>query len=301
MMENMNRTAKVILGAAAVYLALFLTAAPFDYPFSEFLTSHANVWLVTFGARLGPLPATMISGYCILALGSLREKWRLYRVAAIAIIAAGAFNVLKPDLSSMLDIGFLIVLWAVMFFLVRQVPVPGNTSLNEHILQYSVLVILISNTVVQFMKLLWGRPRFYALKLYDLTFVPWHRIAGFAMRPDAFRSFPSGHTVTAASMFLLVFLPVLYPERFHSRTKLWVLCGIYTALIASTRIMAGMHFLTDVLAGCAVFLLTMLVVTFVFRKLGIDIWSESAEEETKSNEQPENKSTGMDEGKIRNG
>ena len=49
------------------------------------------------------------------------------------------------------------------------------------------------------------------------------------------------------------------------------------------------------------FLLTMLVVTFVFRKLDIDIWSESLEEETKSNEQPENKRAGMDEGKIRNG
>jgi undecaprenyl-diphosphatase len=59
--------------------------------------------------------------------------------------------------------------------------------------------------------------------------------------PDQF-SFPSGHTMTALSVCvpLALFYPVLAPGLF--------LCAIS---IGMSRVVLGMHFLTDVLAGAA--------------------------------------------------
>lgn len=60
--------------------------------------------------------------------------------------------------------------------------------------------------------------------------------------PDQF-SFPSGHTITAFSM--ATSLMKFYPDL----TGILLFCAISIAL---SRLMLGMHFLTDVLAGAAI-------------------------------------------------
>ena len=65
---------------------------------------------------------------------------------------------------------------------------------------------------------------------------------GTLLPPDQF-SFPSGHTITAFSV--AVSLSVFYPP---------LLIGLlFTAFsVALSRILLGMHFLSDVLAGAAI-------------------------------------------------
>ena len=60
--------------------------------------------------------------------------------------------------------------------------------------------------------------------------------------PDQF-SFPSGHTITAFSMAisLSMFYPLMLPGL--------LFCA---ASVAASRVLLGMHFLTDVLAGAAI-------------------------------------------------
>jgi undecaprenyl-diphosphatase len=60
--------------------------------------------------------------------------------------------------------------------------------------------------------------------------------------PDQY-SFPSGHTITAFSMAITVGL-------FFPSCMLVLLCA--AALIAASRIVLGMHFLSDVLVGIAI-------------------------------------------------
>ncbi|HUO34973.1 MAG TPA: phosphatase PAP2 family protein [Candidatus Acidoferrum sp.] len=59
--------------------------------------------------------------------------------------------------------------------------------------------------------------------------------------PDKY-SFPSGHSITAFAVAVSV--GMFYPE-------LWGALLVAALLIASSRIILGMHFLSDVLAGCA--------------------------------------------------
>ena len=73
-----------------------------------------------------------------------------------------------------------------------------------------------------------------------LVFEP-HRWATL-LPPDKF-SFPSGHTITAFSV--AVSLSFFYP----SLTAVLLFCA---ASVAASRVLLGMHFLSDVLAGAAI-------------------------------------------------
>ena len=75
--------------------------------------------------------------------------------------------------------------------------------------------------------------------------------------PDQF-SFPSGHTITAfaVAVSLSAFYPDLAPGLFF--------CAVS---VAASRILLGMHFLSDVLAGAAIGTLLALASTWTIRLL----------------------------------
>lgn len=67
---------------------------------------------------------------------------------------------------------------------------------------------------------------------------------------DAFRSFPSGHTESAAlSYTLIVLIDCLKIENKKVKLALWLAPICWTGLTALGRIVAGAHFMSDVLFG----------------------------------------------------
>ena len=124
-----------------------------------------------------------------------------------------------------------------------------------------MVVSLISNAIVQGSKYIFCRTRFRAM-LYEgydnfEYFTNWYQIntnkfaSTSEFYEDYFKSFPSGHTCAAASSFLLILLPSFYSK---TNTLGWKItfstfAGIYTFLVALSRIVAGAHYLTDVLVG----------------------------------------------------
>ena len=67
---------------------------------------------------------------------------------------------------------------------------------------------------------------------------------------DAFRSFPSGHTSNAGMSYCLIMLiPCLDVKDKRVRAALWICPILWTGLTAIGRMVAGAHFLSDVLVG----------------------------------------------------
>lgn len=86
-----------------------------------------------------------------------------------------------------------------------------------------------------------GRPR------------PHHYLDGFIEGPISVNSFPSG--TTAAAFMPATFLSVTFSAEFpDSQWRIPIIVGSHTlaALAGAGRIIAGTHFLTDVLAGAAI-------------------------------------------------
>ena len=70
---------------------------------------------------------------------------------------------------------------------------------------------------------------------------------------DAFKSFPSGHTCSAGTLYTLIMIPTLFG--FKEKNKkgatlaCWLVPILYTALVAISRIMVGAHYMSDVTFG----------------------------------------------------
>ena len=111
------------------------------------------------------------------------------------------------------------------------------------------LAALVSSTALQWgLKLAFGRPR-PDLWLYDV------HTSGL--------SFPSGHATTAAALALVVgFLAWRTPYRWAA-----VIVGaLYTALMMLSRVVLGVHYPSDVLAGALTATLSVVTVFLLMRR-----------------------------------
>ena len=71
---------------------------------------------------------------------------------------------------------------------------------------------------------------------------------------DAFKSFPSGHTCSAGTLYTLIMIPTLFgwtgnKKKLGATIACWVVPIVYTGLVAISRIMVGAHYMSDVTFG----------------------------------------------------
>ena len=151
----------------------------------------------------------------------------------------------------------------------------SEETLNK-LFKWALVVIIaaaVSNGIVQGLKIFWGRYRYRAMNLEGSfeMFTPWYIINGkrditttqalLGIAGDAYKSFPSGHTCAATSIFLITVLPCLFEKLNNKKTRivLWTIPSVYTFLVALSRIMCGAHFFTDVFIS---FIITFVVILF---------------------------------------
>jgi len=123
----------------------------------------------------------------------------------------------------------------------------------EDLLKYFnfvVSVIALSLVIMTISKNLWSRARYFhileknKISEYSLWFIPQFR----SVVPDVYKSFPSGHTTSAATSLLLVFVPTSKENaRYLPTLKLFAV--IWSFSVALGRILDGAHFLSDVSMG----------------------------------------------------
>ena len=106
------------------------------------------------------------------------------------------------------------------------------------------VTILVGLALVEVLKALFGRVRFREMAEPYGEFTRWFVPKGYT----GSKSFPSGHTAHAASLFgLLAFCD--YPQH-RGKERVLTLCFfLWTLLMAVYRVRIGAHFASDVLFG----------------------------------------------------
>lgn len=145
--------------------------------------------------------------------------------------------------------------------------------------KYGVFLIvftLVTLAVIQISKNVFCRMRYRdMIKEGNFDgFTPWYKIniARENPNPDyVYTSFPSGHTSSAAHIFVLCVLCDLYPRlnKKSIRAALNAACFLFTAVVAVSRIVDDAHFLSDVLVGGYVTYLIFVLCRFCFFGKGI--------------------------------
>lgn len=87
---------------------------------------------------------------------------------------------------------------------------------------------------------------------------------------DAFKSFPSGHTCSAGTVYALIMIPDLFELKHKKGAKIacWAVPIAYTALVAISRIVVGAHYMSDVLIGGTLAFVCIAIMWEIFIRKG---------------------------------
>lgn len=116
-----------------------------------------------------------------------------------------------------------------------------------------------------------GRPRYrMIITRDDISFENWWNFASNVksqfssiIAKEEFKSFPSGHTASAAGTLLLPILGTVIAPIKRRENIVKIVCCIFPVVVAFARIVSGAHFLSDVSVG----LLDATVVIIIMRKV----------------------------------
>ena len=121
---------------------------------------------------------------------------------------------------------------------------------------FAIAFAAASVVVMQVMKNIWCRMRYRdMLKVgSEDGFTPWYKIMfgrEDMIEDGDYTSFPSGHTSSAAHIFLFAALCDIIPgwDKKGVRIGVNIGCTAFTVVVAISRIVANAHFLSDVLVG----------------------------------------------------
>ena len=285
------------MGVFAVVLVVLLGVGTFaDHQIAQAVYSPGNP-VVIFVSTLGLVP--MVYPACFL-LGVLvqrslaSQKSQLVRIAGavVCVVLAALFGALiTRALLSMRDgFGGLVGaelptiarmgIGAVAGLVLCALGYRAGTANDAQDLARKVLMVVVvlvaSYVAVEIVKNLMARPRPLAVLGYEgIEFCPWYQkgsgadelMAAYGLERDAFKSFPSGHSVQAAS-FLAAFvgLSFVYPK-LQDRLGIALAVEVVFALVVmACRMILGAHFLSDVSTGALVSVVAFLILMAVLKR-----------------------------------
>jgi membrane-associated phospholipid phosphatase len=155
---------------------------------------------------------------------------------------------------TVLGLGFVVLHWGGLLPRLRRFAPPMRAL--SAVPAFLFLSIAVSGIIVDVLKVIFGRSRpklLFRSDVYDFTWLSW--------RPDHW-SFPSGHTATIVA--LMAALWYLWPQHL----LFYILAA---TIIATSRIVVGAHYFSDVLAGALIAVLTTRCVAQILAKGGIDL------------------------------
>ena len=246
------------------------------------MVGASAVWMGLFERKS---VVAAIIGWLILLLGAATTVFFIYLQIALTQ-STGLDQVyglrVNKVVGVLLSILFTAVAFALTFFLGKR----DDADLLVKVGTILLLAVLLQFLLVHFIKAGAGRPRYRYL--IDGTLNQgnekfrnfWEWQSGF--KDDSHRSWPSGHSATAA---VLILLPLLHPlfrhPLKHGSFILYAVGFAYYLAVAYGRVRVGAHFLTDVSWGGFFGFLMSFLSLFLANLIADKIASKSAKKDEK--------------------
>lgn len=153
-----------------------------------------------------------------------------------------------------------VVLAIIVFKLMDNIKIE-NYKYFRRVAIMSLVYLIVLTFVINGIKIVWARPRYWAIVGGQATYVPWYVINGNHITEvtNAFKSFPSGHTANA---FAALTMSLWFVKRRDFVFGIFMIWGLLTAV---SRIFAGQHFLTDTIMGGAIAFVLFLIFVKLFK------------------------------------
>lgn len=261
---------KKIIGL--VLIALLTLGTFMDLTISQFLY-QPNAPFIEILAKFGQMPGYGIAAFSFAVLGITRNRTNWFRnisgiifyIICVIYCSRILAAITMPDSILLFTVIYSIIA-LILAFLVR--------NQNKYQLRYFAVVSIITSFgefyFIKYIKLFWGRQRFYSILDDDSLFRPWFMPLGKVI-DDTYKSFPSGHAGDAAVLICLVNLPWI-ASNCHKYCTVVIQCMILTLIVSVmlSRIVYGAHYLSDVTIGAMItyliFLITDPIVKMYYKK-----------------------------------
>ena len=215
----------------------------------------------------GEIPMTLLimaASFSLIRINFL-EKRRLERsllpiiiIIAFSFVSArtipGYFKIDNQIISVSITMAYLLVSYSLSLLVKNK-----DAKDVRKYASFIIFIVLTSLFVMFLMKNIWGRQRFISLiETNNLdNFTRWYKPQSWAAN-DSFKSFPSGHTSSAATVLVLLFYRSVFKE---NKYKILIIAFaiLFPILVFFSRMVDGAHYLTDVsMAFVLVSLITLL-------------------------------------------
>ncbi len=255
-----------------------LVGSFYDLSISQSLCNQNSMYGVIF-AGFGQTPCM----FCYLASVALgiasfdKEKMRpsvlMLIFSVLDLIATALYfkdsyeNMRNKILGSVILIAVSLIFTVAVYFMADKSDKDKLRKLSLFLGLTPMLIFFSYEIIKQFR----GRPRYrMIITRDDISFENWWNFAsnvksqfGSIIAKEEFKSFPSGHTASAAGTLLLPILGTVIAPIKRRENIVKIICCIFPVVVAFARIVSGAHFLSDVSVG----LLDATVVIIIMRKV----------------------------------
>lgn len=247
-------------------------ASFYDFQISSMLYNSNNLF-GRFFAIYGQLPAILLISLCgsllIACYQNEHIKSDLWKGSSLLVISFLILVINQLEFSN-LSVFICLIISGLLIFMVYLLTIKyihANRATILKTVKWILLVLVLELVIVEILKGIWERPRMRFIPTHDVTFAPWWQIGGdikegmLAMKvnADEFKSFPSGHTAHAATIFVLPYLSLLFPIFKGKEKMLSIVALIFALFVGCSRIVMGAHFLSDITIGMSVTLLIIIL------------------------------------------
>lgn len=282
---------------AAVFLALLTVATFFDLQINLAI-GNGNSIFGQFFSYLGDSFAWIAVPICALILyQAVRKTNKYYKILKplfLVLTFVGFYLVTnylfgKFATEIKLEIIYVLLFSVIGTFFAVLGTNKVDKDLMEKLIIFAVFVLIcvaVSQGVITVLKHVWARQRFRNLEGGNIIggdtsgFTPWYKPtfgkhdSGLffadsfgAEDEDAYKSFPSGHTASAAITFVIVMLPELFEKLKKHKVWFYVVPSVITALVAVSRLVNRAHYLSDVVMAAAITISLIFLIKYLVYKV----------------------------------